>query len=69
MKKVIPRLLHRRCSSIFKWVEELHDAPVPAEAREALASLASKLESEGNKEKFAALTDTLASLYTQSRKI
>jgi outer membrane protein len=49
-------------------VEELHDAPVPAEAREALASLASKLESEGNREKFAALTDTLASLYTRIGK-
>ncbi|MFD2201701.1 tetratricopeptide repeat protein [Shivajiella indica] len=51
-----------------KPVEELHDAPIPAEAREALTSLASQLESEGNKEKFAVLADTLASLYTQIGK-
>jgi tetratricopeptide (TPR) repeat protein len=49
-------------------VEELHDAPISMEAREALSSLASKLEKEGNKEKFADLADTLASLYTQIGK-
>jgi outer membrane protein len=49
-------------------VEELHDAPISAEARAALSSLASQLESEGNSEKFSDLVDSLASLYTQMGK-
>lgn len=49
-------------------VQEMHDAPVALEVREALAAIAEKLEKEDNKERFAILADSLASLYTQIGK-
>lgn len=47
-------------------VEEMHDAPISSEAREALSSIASRLKNEVDREKFVALADTLAALYTQA---
>lgn len=47
-------------------VEEMHDAPISAEARETLNSIALRLKNEVDREKFVALADTLAALYTQA---
>jgi tetratricopeptide (TPR) repeat protein len=47
-------------------IEEMHDAPISAEARQVLSSIASKLKNEIDREKFVALSDTLAALYTQA---
>lgn len=49
-------------------MEDLHTAPVAPEAQEALQRISEKLSKEENLERFAALTDTLASLYAQAGK-
>ncbi|WP_009033176.1 tetratricopeptide repeat protein [Indibacter alkaliphilus] len=48
--------------------EDLHDSEIPEATRTKLSELAFKMDSEVNKEKFASLTDTLASLYAQAGK-
>ncbi|UJP65661.1 tetratricopeptide repeat protein [Mongoliitalea daihaiensis] len=48
--------------------EDLHSAPIAPEAQEALQRISEQLSREENLEKFAAFTDTLASLYTQAGK-
>lgn len=49
-------------------VEDLHDAPIEPEAREALSTIMGRLEKESDKEKFLALADTLALIYSQAGK-
>lgn len=49
-------------------VEEIHETPVSEEQKVALGSLQLRLQGEENREKFAALSDTLASLYAQIGK-
>lgn len=55
-------------SSTPQGMGDLHSAPVPVEAQEALQRISAKLSIENNLERFASLTDTLASLYTQAGK-
>ncbi|WP_291785124.1 tetratricopeptide repeat protein [Cecembia sp.] len=55
-------------SSSGSSVEELHDAPVSEEAREALDAIAGKLQGESDKERFLVLADTLALIYSQVGK-
>lgn len=49
-------------------MEDLHNAPIGPEAQEALQRISERLSKEENLERFAALTDTLASLYAQAGK-
>ncbi|GHB46260.1 tetratricopeptide repeat protein [Mongoliitalea lutea] len=55
-------------SSSPSGMEDLHNAPIAPEAQEALQRISEKLNKENDLERFAALTDTLASLYSQAGK-
>ncbi|MCR9014241.1 tetratricopeptide repeat protein [Aquiflexum gelatinilyticum] len=48
--------------------EELHDAPMEAEDREVLSGLLKNFDTQENKEKIAALSDQIASIYIKAGK-
>lgn len=55
-------------SSTPTQTEDLHDAPLSTEARQALASISDRMNSEEDEERFINLADSLASLYVQAGK-